>query len=84
MWAENRPKAFSYSGLKAMGSLLRQVCRLLGEQARPLLWPQGPLALAVGIGTATLAVNGGVKTDHVAAQNQANVGAPRAMARALV
>jgi len=29
-------------------------------------------------------VNGGVKTGHVAAQNQASVGVPSAMARALV
>ena len=30
-----------------------------------------------------LAVNGGVETGHVAAQNQASVGVPSAMARAL-
>jgi len=34
-------------------------------------------------GRLTLNVNGGVKTGHVAAQNQASGGVPSAMARAL-
>ena len=60
--------------------------------ARKLAWRAGiVLATAEGEGTVEIMrrtgmsnVNGGAKTGHVAAQNQASRGVPSAMARALV
>ena len=50
-----------------------------GQGASRMKWKHSQFAVRV----ADMPVNGGVKTGHVAAQNQASGGVPSAMARAL-